>query len=555
MRSLSILLATAATLLLLPLASGAPQCPSDDAFEDNDSCGAPLAASAGSTTGLTALNGDDDFWEFTVPAGHLLSVDILFTHVAGAGDLDAQLWDGSCFFPMEASSSISDDEHLLWTNVAAFPQTVVVRVYGFGAAFVCNDYELVIGTTPDPCLAAIPDSFEPNEGCMTSAVLPGAGVYSGLNVLSGDFDYFTITVPADMILTVDVLFTHAADGNIDTALTNNLCTINEDSGLTTTDNEQVSYINDTGSQIDLVLRMFGSGATFNCNTYTLDVSMVPDPCSLLPDDAFAPNAQCAAAALVTPGSYPALSIYLAADDWFMVTVPDQADLTIDLTFLHVDADIDMFIYDACGGATVASAGSASDNESASVSNTTGAAVDYMIMVEVWDQSDGRCANYDMDVILAGAGSFIRMCVGDGSSVPCPCANESAIGAEEGCQSSLGFGAILTASGSGSVAADDLAFTVLQGRPSQPSMLVQGASLTGVPFKDGVLCTGNPTERVEIVFLDVNGEGTSVSSIVTEGNVAPGDLRYYQQWFRDPGGVSPCGTGSNFTSGLEVTFTP
>ncbi|MCA8979609.1 MAG: hypothetical protein KDC14_06250, partial [Planctomycetes bacterium] len=96
------------------------------------------------------------------------------------------------------------------------------------------------------------------------------------------------------------------------------------------------------------------------------------------------------------------------------------------------------------------------------------------------------------------------------------------------------------------------FFVSGARPNQPGVLIQGATQVVTPFRDGILCTGNPTERLETIFTDATGAGASASSIVTEGAVSVGDTRVYQFWYRDPQ-LSPCGTGSNFTSGLSVDW--
>jgi hypothetical protein len=174
--------------------------------------------------------------------------------------------------------------------------------------------------------------------------------------------------------------------------------------------------------------------------------------------------------------------------------------------------------------------------------------------------DGRYIIFEAQLVGGDEGAFLidrgprptTICLGDGSGAACPCLNESTLGAGEGCKNSQGHGAILSVSGSLTVAGADTAFSATQARPSQPGMLVQGVNLIGTPFKDGILCMGAPTERVEVAFTDANGDAVTVGDIATLGNVNPGDTRHYQYWYRDPN-LSPCGFGSNFSQGLTILW--
>lgn len=143
---------------------------------------------------------------------------------------------------------------------------------------------------------------------------------------------------------------------------------------------------------------------------------------------------------------------------------------------------------------------------------------------------------------------LALCLGDGTSVPCPCENTGAFG--EGCANSTGSGARLIASGSAVVGADSLQLSVLGAREDSRGIFLQGNLELGIPFRDGILCVQGGTVRLEIISLDSTGAGTSTAELSVVGGPSSGDTRLYQFWYRDPD-FAPCGTGSNLSGAVEV----
>lgn len=412
------------------------------------------------------------------------------------------------------------------------------------------------------------DVFEGNNSCALGVPIQlPLGTTNGLTVGTGvgGTDYWEYTLGVNETVIIDVLFSDAV-GDIDAKLLNEPCNTTISTSLTATDNEQLIYTNVSGAPIEINLWVYYTfGPIPSCQDYSLLVTSVIDVCLAGGDDAYAPNHDCASAAALAPGTYTDLVTHKSiAEDFFAVEVPAGETLNVDVLFTDADGDIDVYIYElstfgtTCGNKVnyLVRGFSASDNESVSITNNFMWQLTYYVQVNMFDlPTNQACNSYDLVIEIVPSLVPTAMCFGDGTSGPCPCGNQSTLGAGQGCASSLGFGSILTANGSTSVGANDLSFTVSQARPNQTGMLLQGASLVTIPFKDGLLCAGNPTERIVPVFTNGAGVGVTLASIVIEGGVNPSDTRYYQMWTRDPGGLSPCGEGSNFSNGVKVTFTP
>ena len=209
-----------------------------------------------------------------------------------------------------------------------------------------------------------------------------------------------------------------------------------------------------------------------------------------------------------------LFVSKADEDFYEVSVADGDSLTVDIFFLDDTADVDIYLYDdaiACGDLTSYLVrglhGLGRRDHHLDQHQRRGRRPTTFR----WSCSRVRRVTATTTTCRSPdpAARSRRPCArATGRPAAAPAATSRRLGAEEGCNSSLGFGAKISAAGTASVANDDLSFSISQAVPNQPSLLVQGSVVIAVPFKDGLLCMGNPTERVEVVFLDANGEGTT-----------------------------------------------
>jgi len=155
----------------------------------------------------------------------------------------------------------------------------------------------------------------------------------------------------------------------------------------------------------------------------------------------------------------------------------------------------------------------------------------------------------------GGGVGTSYCSGDGSGSACPCGNNGNAG--EGCANGSTAGAVLSGSGSDSVSAGDLVFSATQLIANQPGLYFQGDnqinSGAGVPFGDGLRCSGGAVIRCEVRFADSAGDSATTIDIGVKGGCAAGDVKNYQIWYRDPA-TTPCGGQFNLSNGISVSWT-
>lgn len=533
--------------------------------------GADIVACSNGASGLSvALNaGDGSFLTpVVIPVGFSQLNRILLEDLNGDGLLDAAVTSSSSqgvtvlfgmgdgnfgaglsLSPGFAMSALLSQD----VNEDGVADLIVARPY--------DDSVCVLLGTPAG------DLFEPNDDCGSATVI-AQGTYGNLHVWGDSFwsgrseDFWRYSALPNEAVTIDLLFEHAT-GDVDLEVYDDpACTSLVGAANSLSNNERVVFENATGSTVELTIRVVPVGSEFTCNSYDLSVAAVVDPCLTIPDDGFAPNQECSSGALIGPGSYDGLMVFAdQLGDFYVVDVIDGYTLEARVEHDAASGNLDCYLYDSellwttCGdqSSDLTRAASNVDEEILTWDNRSGATKTYVLQVTHRGTPIlSNCAGYDLAVSIYPTPMATSICAGNGSLIPCPCGNESS-DATTGCKNATGVGAKMTFAGTNSVVADDLVLHLSQARVGQPSMLIQGWTQTALAFKDGILCMGNPTARLEVVQLDYLGAGSSSGSIVSEGTIpGPGVTRFYQFWYRDPA-ISPCGSGSNFSNGLRVSW--
>lgn len=151
------------------------------------------------------------------------------------------------------------------------------------------------------------------------------------------------------------------------------------------------------------------------------------------------------------------------------------------------------------------------------------------------------------------------CIGDGTTLPCPCGNDSPVGSSSGCLNSSGVGGHLSATGTASVASDSAKLWA-SGMTGASCVFFQG-SAQGAPVvvDDGIGCVAGSIVRLGTKALSAGASTypqAGDATISLRGAIpAAGGTYYYQCFYRNASASFCPPATSNRTNGVAVSWTP
>ncbi len=241
--------------------------------------------------------------------------------------------------------------------------------------------------------ACVDDGFEDNDSAATAAPLP-----NGLTAALGacDEDFYLVSVPAGEAVSVRASFDHE-EGDLDLFLLSGPSTV-LDSGLSTSDDEYVSWLNTTGGTANLRVRvqLYDDPGAPGV-PYDLDVRVAPPAACAA--DTFEPDDDPTAASPLSPAGAAAVSCD-SDEDWFAISVAPGDFLDLTITPDDEDGLVDVALFDPSG----AEIDSATQGNPRRVSAPAVAGGVYTLRVEVAsDDPLGGGVAYSVDVEVTTPG--------------------------------------------------------------------------------------------------------------------------------------------------------
>jgi hypothetical protein len=120
--------------------------------------------------------------------------------------------------------------------------------------------------------------------------------------------------------------------------------------------------------------------------------------------------------------------------------------------------------------------------------------------------------------------------------------------------STGGAAVMSATGSNSIASNDLALHAAPVPFNTNGIFFFGATATQTPFGNGFRCVASPTVRLGIQSANANQLDRTIDNTQPPASsyFAAGATWNFQAWFRDP---SAGGANVNLSDGYRITFAP
>jgi|GEM_PF-996841 len=368
-------------------------CPGDG-FEPNDGLSSATGLTSGAYPGLTACNGEEDWFAILAEAGDVLTADAVFSQAEG--DIDLSILDDAGVVQV-LSNTTTDDESATWTvptDGTVYVQVLLTTDLGASPG---NVYDLTIGGVSPGCVV---DSLEPNDSQAASSAL-SVGSTGGLWSCASDEDWYVLNLAAGDVLTTDVLFDQA-EGDIDIELFDPSGASLAASATTTSD-ESLTYTSVGGGAVFLQIGLTVDSGLLPGNPYEVVVDI---PSQICAPDAFEPNDEQSSGSLVAAGTQTALTACALDEDWFAIGLLTGEQLTATALFSHAEGDINLSLWDS-GAVQLVSASSTTDDETASVvanSDDT-----YFVQVTLANDTGSQAGNsYDLDLVVGPA-----VCAPDG----------------------------------------------------------------------------------------------------------------------------------------------